>query len=107
MHERGPLYVPEADRFHRSSRSDWFFAFLERYPSPHFVAAMGKDAFTADAWDVIGRKVAKERLLADIYETAKSSVGLPPFGRFASKIACRAAVRPRFRCNQNVPTDSW
>ena len=72
-----PLYFPEADRFYRSSRSDWFFAFLERYPSPHLITAMGKAAFTADAWDVIGRKVAKERLLADIYETAKSSVGLP------------------------------
>lgn len=72
-----PLYFPEADRFHRSSRSDWFFAFLERYPSPHLITAMGKAAFTADAWDVIERKVAKERLLADIYETAKSSVGLP------------------------------
>ena len=32
-----PLYWPEAERFHRSSRSDWFFAFLERYPSPHFI----------------------------------------------------------------------
>ena len=72
-----PLYFPEADRFHRRSRSDWFFAFLERYPSPHFIAAMSKDAFTADAWDVVGRKVAKERLLADIYETSKVSVGLP------------------------------
>ena len=72
-----PLYFPEAGRFYRSSRSDWFFAFLERYPSPHLITAMGKAAFTADAWDVIGRKVAKERLLADIYETAKSSVGLP------------------------------
>jgi len=72
-----PLYFPEADRFHRSSRSDWFFAFLERYPSPHFITAMGKDAFTADAWKVIGRKIEKERLLADIYETAKTSVGLP------------------------------
>ena len=72
-----PLYFPEADRFHRSSRSDWFFAFLERYPSPHFISAMSKDAFTADAWEVVGRKVAKERLLADIYETAKASVGMP------------------------------
>lgn len=72
-----PLYFPEADRFHRSSRSDWFFAFLERYPSPHFISAMSKEAFTADAWNVVGRKVAKERLLADIYETAKASVSLP------------------------------
>lgn len=72
-----PLYFPEADRFHRSSRSDWFFAFLERYPSPHFISAMDQDAFIADAWDVVGRKVSKERLLADIYRTAKTSVGLP------------------------------
>lgn len=72
-----PLYFPEADRFHRSSRSDWFFAFLERYPSPHFITAMEPDVFIADAWEVVGRKVSKERLLADIYMTAKSSVGLP------------------------------
>lgn len=39
-----PLHFPEADRFHRSSRSDWFFAFLERYPSPHFIATMDKEA---------------------------------------------------------------
>jgi hypothetical protein len=29
------------------------------------------------AWDVVGRKVSKERLLADIYETARTSIGLP------------------------------
>jgi len=72
-----PLYFPEADRFHRSSRSDWFFAFLERYPSPHIISAMGKEDFIADAWTVVGRRVSKERLLADVYETAKTSVGLP------------------------------
>lgn len=72
-----PLYWPEAERFHRSSRSDWFFAFLERYPSPHFISAMSQAAFIADAWEVVGRKVSKERFLADIYQTAKSSVGLP------------------------------
>lgn len=72
-----PLYFPEADRFHRSSRSDWFFAFLERYPSPHIISAMGKEAFISDAWPVVGRRVSKERLLADVYETAKTSVGLP------------------------------
>lgn len=72
-----PLYFPEADRFHRSLRGDWFFAFLERYPSPHLISAMDRAAFIAEAWDVVGRKVAKERLLTDIYETAKTSVGLP------------------------------
>lgn len=72
-----PLYFPEAERFHRSSRSDWFFAFLERYPSPHFISTMDQNTFITDAWEVVGRKVSKERLLSDIYQTAKTSVGLP------------------------------
>ena len=29
------------------------------------------------AWQVVGRKVSKERLLSDIYATAVGSVGLP------------------------------
>lgn len=72
-----PLYFPEADRFHRSSHSDWFLAFLEQYPSPHFISAMSRDAFIADAWTVAGRRVSKEHSLSDIYDTAASSVGLP------------------------------
>ena len=72
-----PLYFPEAERFHRSSRTDWFLAFLEKYPSPHMITVMSQEAFIADAWEVVGRKVSKERLLSDIYATAISSVGLP------------------------------
>jgi len=72
-----PLYFPEADRFHRNLRGDWFFAFLEHYPSPRLISAIDRDAFIAEAWDVVGRKVAKERLLIDIDETAKTPVGLP------------------------------
>ncbi len=72
-----PLYFPEAERFHRSSRTDWFLAFLEEFPSPHMISAMSRDAFIGAAWDVVGRKVSKTRLLSDIYETAKGSVGLP------------------------------
>lgn len=72
-----PLYFPEADRFHRSRRSDWFFAFLERYPSPHLITAMDQEQFISDAWDVVGRKVEKSRFLADVDQTAKTSVGLP------------------------------
>jgi transposase len=40
-----PLYFPEAERFNRSSRSDWFLAFLELFPSPHMITAMDKDQF--------------------------------------------------------------
>lgn len=72
-----PLYFPEAERFHRSSRSDWFLAFLEMFPSPYFITAMPKAAFIKAAWVVVGRRVSKEQLLSDIYETAKTSVALP------------------------------
>lgn len=39
-----PLHFPQADRFHRSSRGEWFPAFLEVFPSPHVISAMDKDA---------------------------------------------------------------
>jgi transposase len=72
-----PLYFPEIDRFRHNSRSDWFFAFLDRFPTPSTITALSKEAFIAAAWDVVGRKVAKERLLGDIHETARGSIGLP------------------------------
>jgi transposase len=72
-----PLYFPEADRFHRSSRSDWFLAFLKAFPSPHIITAMDKETFIEAARPVIGRRVNKAALLADIDETLKASVGLP------------------------------
>ena len=72
-----PLYFPEVDRFRNNTRSDWFFALLERFPVPASIVALSKDAFIAAAWDVAGRKVAKARLLGDIYETARSSIALP------------------------------
>lgn len=72
-----PLYFPEVDRFRQNSRSDWFFAFLDRFPTPASITALDKPAFIEAAWSVVGRKVSKERLLGDIYETAKTSIGLP------------------------------
>lgn len=72
-----PLYFPEAARFAGNSRSDWFLAFLERFPTPGCITEMTKDAFVEAAWDVVGRKVSKARLLGDIYETSCSSIGLP------------------------------
>jgi transposase len=72
-----PLYFPEVDRFRQNARSDWFFAFLDRFPTPGSIMALSKEAFIAAAWDVVGRKVSKERLLGDIYETARASIGLP------------------------------
>ena len=72
-----PLYFPEADRFHRSSRSDWFLAFLENFPTPGIITSTSKEEFVQLAWKVAGKRVNKERLLSDIYDTALRSVGLP------------------------------
>jgi hypothetical protein len=72
-----PLYFPEIDRFRGNSRSDWFFAFLDAFPTPASITTLTKEAFVAGAWDVVGRKVSKTQILTDIYETARTSIGLP------------------------------
>lgn len=72
-----PLYFPEVDRFRQNSRSDWFFAFLDRFPTPASILALEKEEFIKAAWTVVGRKVSKARLLGDIYDTARTSIGLP------------------------------
>ena len=89
-----PLYFPEAERFHRSPRSDWFLAFLEQFPSPHMITAMSKDAFIAAAWDVVGRKVSKERLISDIYKTASPRSACPST-RDRTPFACFVWCSPR------------
>ena len=40
-----PLYFPEIERFRHNSRSEWFFAFLDRFPTPGSITTMSKDAF--------------------------------------------------------------
>ncbi|MCH9809537.1 MAG: IS110 family transposase [Alphaproteobacteria bacterium] len=72
-----PLYFPEAARFAGNSRSDWFYAFIEAFPTPASITIHERDAIIDAAWDVVGKKVSKARLLGDIYETAQSSIGLP------------------------------
>jgi hypothetical protein len=72
-----PLYFPEIERLRGNSRSNWFFAMLDVFPTLGHVTALSKEAFIDAAWDVVGRKVSKREALGDIYETAKSSIGLP------------------------------
>jgi transposase len=72
-----PLYFPEAERFRGNTRSDWFLALLEAFPTPSSITAMSKEEFITAAWSLVGRKVSKRCLLADIYETASNSIGLP------------------------------
>jgi hypothetical protein len=72
-----PLYFPEIARFAGNSRSDWFLALIERFPTPATITALDREAFSAAAWPLIGRKVSKARLINDIYETAFASTALP------------------------------
>jgi len=72
-----PLYFPEIARFAGNSRSDWFLALLERFPTPASITVLGPDGFSAEAWTLVGRKVSKARLINDIYATATASIALP------------------------------
>jgi len=88
-----PLYFPEIARFAGNSRSDWFLAFLERFPTPASITACAKEEFIESAWAVVGRKVSKARLLGDIYETARFSIGLAMFRLVLSE--GRSLIRQR------------
>ncbi len=72
-----PLDFPEIERFAGNSRSDWFLALIERFPTPGSITSIGREAFTEQAWPLIGRKVSKARVVNDIYETACASIALP------------------------------
>ncbi|MGF5218877.1 transposase, partial [Klebsiella pneumoniae] len=52
-------------------------ALIERFPTPATITALDREAFSAAAWPLIGRKVSKARLINDIYETASASTALP------------------------------
>ena len=73
-----PLYFPEAERYLHSSRAEWFTELLLFTPCPTAVRRYTKAAFVAAATERIGgRKVDKARWLADFYDTASTSLGLP------------------------------
>ena len=73
-----PLYFPEAERYLHSSRAEWFTDLLLFTPCPAAVRRYMKAAFVAAAREQIrGRKVDKARWLADFYDTAATSLGLP------------------------------
>jgi len=72
-----PLYFPEIERHYHASRSLWLLDFLQAFPTPATITALDRDQFVQSAWPIIGRKVAKRRLLEDIYHRAQSSIGLP------------------------------
>jgi len=72
-----PLYFPEAERYCHSSRAEWFTQLLLLTPCPAAVLAYGKQEFIDRASKIVGRKVDKQRFLADFYESARSSIAVP------------------------------
>lgn len=71
------LFFPEIERFFNSSRAEWFCRFMLKFPTPQTITRYKQETFIKRAWDVVGRKVSKTRLLIDIYQTAEHSIGLP------------------------------
>jgi transposase len=71
------LYFPEIERFIRSDSSDWLINFLLQFPTPGTITSLPCEEFVAQAWKLVGRKVNKGTLLADIYATAQQSIALP------------------------------
>jgi len=73
-----PLYFPEAEPFIASTRSEWFLNVFLLAPIPTDVLAFTKAGFlkkTVKGDE--GHPTVRRRLVAEYYETAKQSVGIP------------------------------
>jgi hypothetical protein len=73
-----PLFFPEAERYLHASRANWFPEVLRLTPCPAAVRRYSKVAFIAAALATVGgHKADKRRWLADFYDTAQVSAGVP------------------------------
>jgi transposase len=72
-----PLYFPEIERFVRSDNTDWLISLLLRFPTPASITSLPCQSFVTEASLLVGRKVRKGILLADIHATAQRSIALP------------------------------
>ena len=78
-----------------NSRSDWFFAFLERFPTPASITALSKEAFIAAAWDVVGRKVVEGTAAGRYLRDGAELHRLAGSARCARRLRCSAWCLPR------------
>lgn len=72
-----PLYFPEAERFISTARAEWFLDVLHVAPCPSVVLKYSKNAFVKKFTAAGGKVTVRQRLVAEYYETAKESVGIP------------------------------
>ncbi len=50
---------------------------MASFPTPASIAALSEGEFQKQAWNLVGRKVSKKALLAEIYAAARRSIGVP------------------------------
>lgn len=72
-----PLYFPEMQRYWQTTRIEWWLRFMLEFPTPRHVRQLTLDAFVQQAWELVGRKVAKTTLLTEIWHMAEHSAALP------------------------------
>ena len=72
-----PLFFPEMERYLHTNRAEWFCRFLLAFPTPGSITSLDRDVFVRAAWSLVGRKVAKQRFLEELYELAEASIALP------------------------------
>lgn len=72
-----PLYFPEADKYMHSTRAEWIFSLLLKFPNRAAVLKYTKEKFIKTAWKLDGWKENKRAWLTDFYETAAESIGIP------------------------------
>lgn len=72
-----PLYFPEMAKFWCSTRAEWWINYLIRFPTAARVRELSFDEYRTVAWPLVGRKVAKQRKIEELYEIAQKSIGLP------------------------------
>jgi transposase len=70
----GAQHIPGAGD---KSASHWLIQLLLRFPTPGAIRELSCADFVAQAWSLIGRKVHKAALLADVYAAAQCSIALP------------------------------
>jgi hypothetical protein len=66
------LYFPEIDRLVSSDHSVWLIQLLTSFPTPASITALSEEEFQTRAWNLVGRKVSKRALLAEIYAAPNS-----------------------------------
>lgn len=72
-----PLYFPEMQRYWQTTRIQWWLRFMLEFPTPAHIRQLSEDAFICQAWDLVGRKVRKIAMLAEIWRMAEHTAALP------------------------------